>query len=142
MSKLLQQKWQHEKLLHNSFDLNSHRTLAPGGILLGILRGVSARFFSQILTDFRPKNVIIHTRFQTWLLGRNYVIIIRLRSRHKDHSNSFRISIFLFVSYSFGIERIKMFIHSPSFLENPTRIQTKMDKVDTGPSVMAEGHAV
>ena len=31
MSKLLQQKWQHEKLLHNSFDLNSHRTLAPGG---------------------------------------------------------------------------------------------------------------
>ena len=40
-----------------------------------------------------------------------------------------RIRIFLFLSYSFGIETIDTFIHSRSFQENPTRFQTKMDNV-------------
>ena len=36
--------------------------------------GYAARF-SKSWPYFRTKNVIFHTRFQTWPLGRNYVII-------------------------------------------------------------------
>ena len=39
--------------------------------------------------------------------------------------------MFLFLSYSFGIETINTFIHSRSSLENHTRFQTKMGKVYT-----------
>ena len=39
--------------------------------------------------------------------------------------------MFLFLSYSFGIEMINTFIHSHSSLENHTRFQTKMGKVYT-----------
>ena len=49
----------------------------------------------------------------------------------KSSSNSFRIRIFLFLSYSFGIETINTFIHSCSSLENHSRFQTKMGKVYT-----------
>ena len=47
------------------------------------------------------------------------------------NGSDFLISPFLFLSYSFGIERINTFIHSRSSLENHTRFQTKMDKVYT-----------
>ena len=95
----------------------------------------------QILTGFQSKKCnypnlfsdqtseIYTSRFHTWSLGRNYVIIIRLGCKHKNYSNPFRICLFLFLSYSFGIETIKMFIHSSSSLENPNRFQTKMGKV-------------
>ena len=48
-----------------------------------------------------------------------------------NSSNAFRIHIFLFRSYSFGIETISTLIHvhSRSLLENRTRFQTKMGKV-------------
>ena len=36
--------------------------------------------------------------------------------------------MFLFLSYSFGIETINTFINSHGFLENHTRFQTKMGK--------------
>ena len=39
--------------------------------------------------------------------------------------------LFLFLSYSFGIETIKTFIHSRNSLETHTRFQTKMGKVYT-----------
>ena len=39
--------------------------------------------------------------------------------------------MFLFLSYSFGIETVNTFIHSRSSLENHTRFQTKMGKVYT-----------
>ena len=51
--------------------------------------------------------------------------------KHKNYSNPFRIRLFLFLSYLFGIETIKMFILSRIFFENPTRFQTKMGKVYT-----------
>ena len=41
------------------------------------------------------------------------------------------VLIFLFRSYSFGIETISTFIRSCSSLENYTRFQTKMGKVYT-----------
>ena len=86
--------------------------------------GCAARF-SKSWADFRPKNVIIHTCFHTSPLGRNYVIFIRLGRKYKNYSNPFRIRIYLFLSYSFGIETIKMFIHSRSSLGNAIRFQTK-----------------
>ena len=43
----------------------------------------------------------------------------------------FRIRSSLFLSYSFGIEAIKTFIHSRSSLENHTRFQITMSKVYT-----------
>ena len=45
--------------------------------------------------------------------------------------NDFLIRTFLFLSYSFGVERINTFKHSRCPLENHTRFQTKMDKVYT-----------
>ena len=36
------------------------------------------------------------------------------------------MNVFLFLSYTFGIETINTFIHSRSFLKNHTRFQTKM----------------
>ena len=39
--------------------------------------------FSKSLSYFRPKNVIFHTRFQTWPL-RNYVIITLISVNKKD----------------------------------------------------------
>ena len=55
--------------------------------------------------------------------------LLRLGRKQKNSSNPFRIRIFLFLSYSFGIETINTFIHSRSSLENHTRFQTKMGKV-------------
>ena len=55
--------------------------------------------------------------------------LLRLERKQKNYSNPFRIRIFLFLSYSFGIETINTFIHSRSSLENHTRFQTKMGKI-------------
>ena len=49
----------------------------------------------------------------------------------RKQTNPFRIRIFLFLSYSFGIETINTFIHSRSSPENHTRFQTKLGKVFT-----------
>ena len=57
--------------------------------------------------------------------------LLRLEHEQKNSSNSFQICIFLFLSYSLGIETINTFIHSHSSLENHTRFQTKMSKVYT-----------
>ena len=56
--------------------------------------------------------------------------LLRLQRKQKISSNAFRIRIFLFIrSFSFRIETINTFIHSPrSSLENYTRFQTKMGK--------------
>ena len=41
----------------------------------------------------------------------------------------FVLPVFLFLSSSFGIDTIKMFILARSSLENHTRFQTKMSKI-------------
>ena len=94
-----------------------------GRVLLGILGGgvqPSSRNLDPISDQkcnfphpFTDQTSKIHTRFQTWPLGRNYVIIIlRLERKQNNYSNPFRIRIFLSLSYSFGIETINTFIHS------------------------------
>ena len=89
------------------------------------------RPFLQILTLAISDHVISHTRFQTWPLDRNYVIITQIRAQTKNSSNPVPIPIVLFLSQSFGIGTINTFIHSSSFLENHTRLQIKMGKVYT-----------
>ena len=78
------------------------------------------------------------------LIGRNYVIITKLERKQKNSPNAFRIRIFIFYSYSFGIETINTSIHvrSCSSLENHTRFQTKMGKVfsdQKGPKTLPFG---
>ena len=55
----------------------------------------------------------------------------QVRVETKNSPNAFRIRIFLFRSYSFGIETINTSIHvrSRSSLENHTRFHIKMGKV-------------
>ena len=48
--------------------------------------------------------------------------LLRLERKQKNSSNPFRIRIFLFLSYSFGIETINTFIHSRYSLENQNPI--------------------
>ena len=60
--------------------------------------------------------------------------LLRLERKQMNSSNSLRIRIFLFLSYSFGIETINTFVHSvvPSkTIPDSLRFQTKMGKVDT-----------
>ena len=70
----------------------------------------------------------------------NLAGITKFKCERKNEKNSGRSSkmtpsckwpvrIFLYLSYSFGIETINTFIHSRSSLENHTRFQTKMGKV-------------
>ena len=97
---------------------------APGrrGVLLGILR-VGVPLVLRILSQFQTKNVIFHTRFQTRPLKSIPVLrpdlwaeimfsLLRLERKQKHYSNPFRIRIFFFLSYSFGIEAINRFRHS------------------------------
>ena len=98
------------------------RTLGGGGYSWEFLMGVCHPVL-QILTLLHTKNAIfhtIHTRFLTSSLGRNYVIITYIRAQTKHFSNAFRIRIFAFLSYSFGIATINTFIHSCSSLKNFT----------------------
>ena len=116
-----------------------------GGTLRNSWWGCVART-SKCWPYFRPKNVIFHTRFQTWPAkihtrfqislrnswGRLLASLLRLERHQKNFlkaiSNS-RISL-SFLS-SFGIEMINTFIRSRSFLENHTQFQTKTGKVYT-----------
>ena len=90
--------------------------------------GEGCRPVLQILILFQTKK----SRFQTWPLGRNYVIITCIRAQTKKiSSNAFRIRLFLFLSNSFGLGTINTLIRSRNSLENHTRFQTKMGKVYT-----------
>ena len=55
--------------------------------------------FSCAAPNFRPI-LKKHTRFQTWPLGRSYVITGALSANKKNSLNPFGIRIFLFLSYS------------------------------------------
>ena len=58
--------------------------------------------FPHLFSDQTSK---IYTRFQTWPLGRNYALHY-LDRKQNNSSNSFRMRIFLFLTYSFGIKTI------------------------------------
>ena len=80
----------------------------PVPLILTLLRTKKCHFHIR----FQPKTSKIHTRFQTNPLGRKYVIkVLRLEGNQKSSSNPVRIRLFLFLSYSFGIETINTLIH-------------------------------
>ena len=91
-----------------------------GGVLLGILHPTLFKIkkchFPQLFSDLAVKQKFCH----------NY-----LEHKQKISSNAFRIHVFLFLSYSFGIETITMSIHSLSSLENHNLFQTKRLKNHT-----------
>ena len=59
--------------------------------------------------------------------------LLQIKAQTKIFWNPFRIRIFLFLSYSFGIKTINTFLHSRSSLENHTQFQTKMGEVYSYP---------
>ena len=67
---------------------------------------------------------------------------LKLESKENNSSNAFRIRIFLFHSYLFGIESITTFIRFRTF-ENHTRFHTNMGVVYTckGPKTIPLGAA-
>ena len=118
-----------------SFSVSSKVSLSPGGggysqeFLVGVCRPVL-----QILTLFQTKKCHfpnpfsdqaskLHTLFQT--RAEIMSSLLRLEREQKNSSNPFRIRVFLFLPYSFGIEAINTFIRSLSSLENYIRFQTK-----------------
>ena len=74
--------------------------------------------FSHPFWDLASK---IHTPFQTF----------SDLAFKKLCQNPFRILIFLFLSYSFGVETINTFLHSCSSLKINARFQTKISQVYT-----------
>ena len=111
---------------------------SPGEVLLGILGGVFPPVL-QILTQFQTKKCHfprpfsdqtskIHTRLENWPLGRNYVIITKIRAQTKKFFKAIQKS-HIFLSSLFGT--INMFIHSRSSLENHTWFQIKISKIYT-----------
>ena len=67
--------------------------------ILTLFQTKKCHIFPYLFSDQTSK---IHTHFQTWPLGRNYVIITQIRVP----TNAFRIHIFLYRTYSFRIEMI------------------------------------
>ena len=108
------------------------------GLLLGILGGGKGGGCRPVLQALNPISdqkmsfsTLVFRRFQTWPSSRSYVIITYIRAQTKNSSNPFRIRIFLFRSYSFGIETTTTLIRSRNTLENHTQFQIKMGKVYT-----------
>ena len=58
-------------------------------------------------------------------------LLLKLERKQNNSPNAFLIRIFLFRSYSFGIETITTITRSRSSLENHILFQTKMGKVYT-----------
>ena len=70
--------------------------------------------FSKSWPYFRPKNVILHTRFQTWPLGRNYVIITLNANQNifQIHFEFAHLSFLSFFSIYLELKRLKRWIRS------------------------------
>ena len=82
---------------------------------------------AQILTLFQTPNYYFKTCNRP-KLSHHYLNW----KANKKNRNQFLIRMFLFLSYSFGIEIINSFLNSSRrSLENHTRFQTKMGKVCT-----------
>ena len=90
------------------------------------------RLVLQILTRISDQKMQFSTPvFRPCYWAEIMLSLLRLERKQENSSNPFRIRIFSFLFYSFGIETINTFIHSRSSLKNYTRFQTKMGKVQT-----------
>ena len=104
--------------------------LLPGGVLLGILGGGVPPGFPNPDPISDQKMPFFTAVFRP---GLQEIIssILRLEQQRKRSLklNPFRFRIFLFLSYSFGIDTINTFVHYRGSLEKHTRFQTKMTNV-------------
>ena len=108
-----------------------------GGVLLGILGGcmppgspnpdpiTDQKMSSRYSHPFSDQTSKIHTRFQTWTLGRNYVMITYIRAQTKNFFkciSNWHISI----SFLFIWNWNDNYVHTGSrnSFENPTRFHT------------------
>ena len=108
-----------------------HRQQAPwGGVLLEILGGgvPPGSRNPDPISDKKRIN-LPHPFSDLGFWQKLLLSLLILERKQKNSSKTFRIRIFLFFSYSSGIERINAFIHSWQPLKNHTRFQTKMGKV-------------
>ena len=105
----------------------------PGGTPGNSWWGCAARF-SKSLPDFGPKKYNfphpfsdqtskIHTCFQTWPLGTNYVIVSKKFFKFISNSHSFLSFLLIWNWNDKYVHRLR------SSLKNHTRFQTKMAKV-------------
>ena len=102
-----------------------------GGYSWEFVGGV-CRPFRQILTLIQTKNCNFPHPFSDQAFRQKLCYYYLDWGANKDNSsNPFRIRIFLFLSYSSGIETINTFIRSRSSLKNYTRFHTKIGKVYT-----------
>ena len=101
-------------------------TSSGGGVLLRILGGGVPPGYpnSDPISDQKMS-------FFTLVFRPGLQEIMSLRLDWNTNKSDFLIRPFLFLSYSFGIERINTFIHSRSSLENHTRFRTKMGQAST-----------
>ena len=103
------------------------------GPVLEILTRFQTKKYTDFPHPFSDQTCKIHTRFQTWPLGRNYFVITYIRAQTnkfiKSISNS-HISL-SFLLLNLELIRKNTLIHTRSSPENHTRFQTKMGKVYT-----------
>ena len=128
-------EWSHVFVYYRSVGIREqlfHLLDFPGGgysweFLVGVCRLVL-----QILTRISDQRMQFSTPiFRPCYWAEIMLSLLRLERKQENSSNPFRIRIFSFLFYSFGIETINTFIHSRSSLKNYTRFQTKMGKVQT-----------
>ena len=111
---------------NNQPSLSDHLPIAwewprRGGVLLGIL-GVGVPSGSPNPDPILDQKMSFSTPvFRPGLKAEIMLSLLKLVRKQNISSNAFRIRIFLFLSYSFGIETINTFIRSRSSLEKHTR---------------------
>ena len=102
MRKLYSRAWK--------WHLLNPRPRGGGGYSWEFLMGVCCPVL-QILTQFQTQKCNFPHPFSD-RTSKIHTRLLRLECKQKNSSNPFRIRIFLFLSHSFGIKMINMFIHS------------------------------
>ena len=99
----MQQQWWKE---------DGHHILSPGWVLLGILSRCLPPASSNPDSISDQKMSFSTPVFRPGPWAEIMSLLLRLQRKQKNSSNPFRIRIFLFLSYSFGIETLNAFIYS------------------------------
>ena len=111
--------------IHRNSHLKELKTAPGRGVLLVTLGG-GVPSGSHPISD--QKMLSSTPVFRPGLWAEIMLSLLRLERKQKNSSNPFGICIFLFLSYSFGIETINTFIHSRSSLKNHTDSRPKWTK--------------
>ena len=97
--------------------------------ILTLFQTKTCKHFPHPFSDLASK---VHRRFQTWFANplpcpSDVNILFKHFLFHLVVFSSIDIfRLFLFLSYSFGVEKTNTFIRSRGYLQNHTRFQTKM----------------